>query len=83
MVASMFLRLLTNSNMTILSSFKKSVTIEATANIFFEHVVYFELEKTIVFYRGNKFLSIFWSNLWPMMDTKLTKSTTFHSQTDG
>ena len=29
------------------------------------------------------FRSTFWSNLWSLLDTKLTKATTFHPQTDG
>ena len=29
------------------------------------------------------FLNTFWSSIWSILDTKLTKSTTFHPQIDG
>jgi hypothetical protein len=67
------------SKMVILVACKKSITVEATAKLFFERVwVHFGLPKTIVSDRDNQFLSTFWSSLWSLLDTKLTKSTTFH-----
>jgi len=72
------------SKMAILTVFKKSITAEATAKLFFEHVwVHFGLPLTIISYWDNRFLSTFWSSLWSLMGTKLTKSTAFHPQTDG
>jgi hypothetical protein len=72
------------SKMEILAPCKKSITTEATAKIFFTHVwVHFGLPQTIISDQDSRFLSTFWSILWLMMDTKLTKSTTFHPQTDG
>jgi hypothetical protein len=43
----------------------------------------FGLPQTIISYCDRRFLSTFWSSLWSLMDTNLTKSTTFHPQTDG
>ena len=72
------------SKMTILTACKKSITAEATAKLFFERVwVHFGLPQTIISDRDSRFLSTFWSSLWSFMDTKLTKSTSFHPQTDG
>jgi hypothetical protein len=72
------------SKMAILVAYKKNITAEATAKIFFEQVwVHFGIPQTIVSYRDNRFLSTFWSSLWSLLDTKLTKSTNFHPQTDG
>jgi hypothetical protein len=72
------------SKMVVLAPCKKSITVEATAKLFFEHVwVHFGLPWTIISDRDSRFLSTFWSSLWSMMDTKLTKSTSFHPQTDG
>jgi hypothetical protein len=72
------------SKMAILVACKKNITAEATAKIFFERVwVHFGISQTIVLDRDSRFLSIFWSSLWSLMDTKLTKSTTFRPQTDG
>jgi hypothetical protein len=72
------------SKMAIMVACKKSITIEATAKLFFEWVwVHFGLPQTIVSYRDSRFLSTFWLSLWSLLDTKLTKSTTFHPQTDG
>jgi hypothetical protein len=70
--------------MEVLTPCKKSIIIEVTAKIFFEHVwVHFGLPRTIISNRDSRFLSTFWSILWSMMDTKLTKLTSFHPQTDG
>jgi len=71
------------SNMAILAAFKKSITAEATAKLFFEWVwSHFWIPQSIISDRDNKFLSTFWSSLWSMLDTNLTKSTAFHPQTN-
>ena len=63
---------------------KKNITAEATAKPFFERVwVHFGIPQFIISDRNNRFLTTFWSSLWSMIDTKLTKSTTFHPKTDG
>ena len=63
---------------------RKEISAEETAKIFFKHVwVHFGLPKTIISNRDTRFLSKFWSSLWAMMDTKLTKSIAFHPQIDG
>lgn len=70
--------------MAIMEAWKKSITSEATAKLFFERVwVHFWIPQSIVLDWDKKFLSAFWSSLWSMIDIKLTKSTTFHPQTDG
>ena len=63
---------------------RKAISTEETAKLFFKHVwVHFGLPKTIISNRDTRFLSKFWSSLWAMRDTKLTKSTAFHPQIDG
>jgi hypothetical protein len=55
-----------------------------TAKLFFKRVwIHFGIPQTIISNRDSRFLSTFWSNLWSLLDTKLTKSTAFHPQTDG
>ena len=72
------------SKMAIMLACKKSITAEATTNLFFERVwVHFGIPQTIVLDRDSLFLSTFWSSLWSLLDTKLTKSMAFHPQTDG
>jgi hypothetical protein len=72
------------SNMAILAVCKKNIIAESTAKIFFERVwVHFGIPKTIISYRDSQFLQSFWSSLWSLLDTKLTKSNAFHPQTDG
>ena len=72
------------SKMTILIACKKSISVEATAKLLLEHAwVHFGLPQTIISNQHNRFLSPFWSSLWSLMDTKLTKSTAFHPHTDG
>jgi hypothetical protein len=63
------------SKMAILVAYKKNITVEATAKIFFERVwVHFGIPQTIVSDWDSLFLSTFWSSLWSLLDTKLTKS---------
>jgi hypothetical protein len=65
--------------MAIMAAYKKSITIEATANLFFERVwVHFGIPQTIVLDRDIQFLNTFWSSLRALLDTKLTKSMTFN-----
>lgn len=71
------------SKMAILISCKKNIMAKDTTKIFFEHVwVHFGLLEKIISDRDSRFLSTFWSSLWSLLDTKLTKSTAFHPQTD-
>jgi hypothetical protein len=70
--------------MAILTSYKKSITTTDTAKIFFEHVwVHFGIPQNIISDWDNRFLNTFWSHLWSLLETKLTKSSAFHPQTDG
>jgi hypothetical protein len=70
--------------MVIMVACKKRITAEATAKLFFERVwVHFGIPQTIVLDQDSRFLSTFWSSLWSLMDTKLTKSMAFHPQKDG
>ena len=72
------------SKMAILIACKKSIIAADTAKIFFKWVwVHFGIPHTIIYDRDSRFLSTFWSSLWSLLDTKLTKSTSFHPQTDG
>jgi hypothetical protein len=71
------------SKMAILTSCKKNITAENIVDLFLERVwVHFGIPRTIISDRDNRFLNTFWSSLWSMLDTKLTKSTAFHPQTD-
>jgi hypothetical protein len=72
------------SKMEILASCKKRITTNVTTKFFFEQVcVHFEIPQTIVSDRDSHFLNTFWLSLWSLLDTKLTKSTSFHPQIDG
>ena len=62
------------SKMVILVAYRKAISIEETTKLFFEHVwVHFGLPKTIISNRDTWFLSKFWTSLWSLIDTKLTK----------
>jgi hypothetical protein len=72
------------SKMVILTTYKKNVTVADTAKLFFERVwFHFGIPQNIIFDRDSRFLNTFWSSLWSVLDTKVTKSTTIHPQTDG
>jgi hypothetical protein len=72
------------SKMAIMAACKKNIIAEDTAKIFFDRVwVHFGIPQTIVSNWDNWVLSTFWLSLWSQLDTKLTKSTFFHTQIDG
>jgi hypothetical protein len=71
------------SKMAIITACKKSFTTTNTTKIFFEWVwVHFGIPQTITSDRDNMLLNTFWSSLWSLLDTELTKSITFNTQTD-
>jgi len=62
---------------------KNKITVEQTNHLLFQKFwVHFGLPNSIVSDRDSRFVGNFSSNLWDMMDTKLKKSTTFHTQTN-
>ena len=70
--------------MAILIACNKRITIEDTANMFFKQVwIHFGILQTIIYDQYIRFLNTFFSSLWSLLDTKPTKSTSFHPQTDG
>jgi hypothetical protein len=72
------------SKMAILTACKKNITVVDTTKLFFERVwVHFGIPQTIISNWDSRFLNTFWSSLWSLLNTKLTKSTTFHPQTNG
>jgi hypothetical protein len=71
------------SKMTILATCKKNITVADTAKLFFKRVwVHFRIPQIIISDQDNMFLNTFWSSLWSLLDTKLTKSIDFHTQID-
>jgi hypothetical protein len=71
------------AKMSILIAWKKNITAVYTSKLFFKLVwVYFGIPWTIISDRDNRFLNTFWLSLWSLLDTKLTKSTSFHPQID-
>jgi hypothetical protein len=71
------------SKSEILATFKKNITAESTAKIFFEREwIHFGIPKAIISNHDSQFLNTFYSSLWSLLDTKLTKSTAFQPQTD-
>jgi hypothetical protein len=72
------------SKMCILTPCKNNITVEHTANLFFQYVwVEFRLPTSIVSDQDTRFLGEFCTSLWRIMDTKLKRSTSFHPHTDG
>lgn len=62
----------------------KAFGAEETAALFFKHVVkYWGLPKSIISDRDSRFTSIFWSELFQMLGSKLCMSSSLHPQTDG
>ena len=84
MVMTVFVVMDRFSKMAIMIACKKSIYAKTIVKLFFEHVwIHFGLPQTIILDQDSRFLSMFWSSLWSLMDTKLTKSTAFHPHTDG
>jgi hypothetical protein len=72
------------SKMAILTTCKKSITMTYISKLLFERVwVHFGIPQTIISNWDNRFLNTFWSSIWSLLDTNLSKSTAFHPQTDG
>ncbi|KAL0343423.1 UNVERIFIED_CONTAM: Transposon Tf2-11 polyprotein [Sesamum angustifolium] len=62
----------------------KHVTAEGTAHLFFKHVVkYWGLPKDIVSDRDSRFTGVFWTELFRLLGSTLSMSSSYHPQSDG
>ncbi|KAL0461173.1 UNVERIFIED_CONTAM: Transposon Ty3-I Gag-Pol polyprotein [Sesamum latifolium] len=62
----------------------KYVTAEGTAHLFFKHIIkYWGLPKDIVSDRDSRFTSVFWTELFKILGSKLSMSSSYHPQSDG
>ncbi|KAL0283445.1 UNVERIFIED_CONTAM: Transposon Tf2-11 polyprotein [Sesamum radiatum] len=62
----------------------KHVTAEGTAHLFFKHIVkYWGLPKDIVSDRDSRFTGVFWTELFKILGSKLSMSSSYHPQSDG
>ncbi|KAL0401593.1 UNVERIFIED_CONTAM: hypothetical protein Slati_4189200 [Sesamum latifolium] len=54
------------------------------ANLFFKHIVkYWGLPKDIVSDRNSHFTGVFWTELFKILGSKLSMSSSYHPQSDG
>jgi hypothetical protein len=68
------------NKMYILMPCKSTTSGQEATNKFFEQVwVHFGIPRSIILDKDINFLSGFWTTLWEKMDTKLNRSTTFHT----
>ncbi|KAL0313109.1 UNVERIFIED_CONTAM: Transposon Tf2-11 polyprotein [Sesamum radiatum] len=62
----------------------KHVTAEGTTHLFFKHIVkYWGLPKDIVSDRDSRFTGVFWTELFKILGSKLSMSSSYHPQSDG
>ncbi|KAL0422585.1 UNVERIFIED_CONTAM: Transposon Tf2-11 polyprotein [Sesamum latifolium] len=62
----------------------KHVTAEGTAHLFFKHIVkYWGLPRDIVSDRDSRFTGVFWTELFKILGSKLSMSSSYHPQSDG
>ncbi|KAL0456485.1 UNVERIFIED_CONTAM: Transposon Tf2-11 polyprotein [Sesamum latifolium] len=61
----------------------KNVTAEGTAHLFFKHIVkYWGLPKDIISDRDSRFTGVFWTELFKILGSKLSLSSSYHPQSD-
>ncbi|KAL0416333.1 UNVERIFIED_CONTAM: Transposon Ty3-I Gag-Pol polyprotein [Sesamum latifolium] len=62
----------------------KHVTAEGTAHLFFKHIVkYWGLPKDIISDWDSRFTDVFWAELFKILGSKLSMSSSYHPQSDG
>ncbi|KAL0445454.1 UNVERIFIED_CONTAM: Transposon Tf2-11 polyprotein [Sesamum latifolium] len=62
----------------------KHVTAEGMAHLFFKHIVkYWGLPKDIISDRDSRFTGVFWIELFKILGSKLSMSSSYHPQSDG
>ncbi|KAL0406140.1 UNVERIFIED_CONTAM: Transposon Tf2-11 polyprotein [Sesamum latifolium] len=62
----------------------KHVTAEGTAHLFFKHIIkYWGLPKDIVSDQDSRFTGVFWTDLFKILRSKLSMSSSYHPQFDG